>query len=247
MKNGFIKVYSIYALVCFVLLMLMIFPLVMIALLFGKIRGGNIIYVICNIWARLWYGLIGVRHEEIFLAPHNPNKQYIFVANHCSYMDIPPIVRTMKQPVRVLGKAETGKIPIFGWIYNAAVIAVSRENAANRAKSVRALKAAIANGISIFIFPEGTFNTTTEPLKDFYDGAFKIAIETQTPIKPILLLDTHKRLHHSKLLSLTPGKSRVLYLDEVDVSHYSMSDMNTLKQKVHDLMYNKLLEWQKHS
>ncbi len=38
------------------------------------------------------------------------------------------------------------------------------------------------------VFPEGTFNMTTEPLKEFYDGAFRVAIETQTPVKPVLFL-----------------------------------------------------------
>jgi 1-acyl-sn-glycerol-3-phosphate acyltransferase len=33
------------------------------------------------------------------------------------------------------------------------------------------------------IFPEGTFNETGKPLKSFYDGAFRISIETRTPVK----------------------------------------------------------------
>jgi 1-acyl-sn-glycerol-3-phosphate acyltransferase len=53
-----------------------------------------------------------------------------------------------------------------------AVVLVDRSNPEKRAQSLRALKAAIAHKISIFIFPEGTFNLTQKPLKDFYDGAF---------------------------------------------------------------------------
>ena len=84
------------------------------------------------------------------------------------------------------------KYPVFGIIYRMAAIVVDRSSPERRAQSVRALKAAIYKHISIFIFPEGTFNETREPLKDFYDGAFRIAIETQTPIKPILFLDTYE-------------------------------------------------------
>lgn len=73
------------------------------------------------------------------------------------------------------------------------VILVNRQNATKRAQSVRALKAAIKNNISIIIFPEGTFNETRQPLK-LLDGAFRIAIETQTPIKPLLLVDTLKKI-----------------------------------------------------
>ena len=113
-------------------------------------------------------------------------------------MDIPCIVMCIHQPLRVLGKYEMVRYPVFGFIYRVAAILVDRSDATHRARSVRALKAAIKRGISIFIFPEGTFNETDKPLKEFYDGAFRTAIETQTPIKPILFVDNDERLNHAK-------------------------------------------------
>jgi len=233
--NFFRFIYSIYALILFVAIMLLIFPFVMIASFFG-IKGGHEIYKLCSLWSRLWYAGIGMTHHEIYESPHDRNRQYIFVGNHISYMDIPPIVLAIHQPVRVLGKYEMVKIPVFGWIYRSAVILVDRRNAEQRAKSVRALKAAIAKGISIFLFPEGTFNESEKPLKDFYDGAFRIAIESQTPIKPILMIDTLERMHFKSVFSLSPGKNRVVYLDEIDVSSYTMKEVNQLKEKVYLLM-----------
>lgn len=228
--------YCIYALLLFIILMLLIFPLVLLALLLGKIRGGNIIYALCMIWGKIWYFLIGVQHREIYEAPHNWQKQYIFVANHISYMDIPPLVLIAHQPIRVLGKADMTRIPVFGWIYRAAVILVNRSNAETRARSVRALKAALRHGISIFIFPEGTFNETGNPLKNFFDGAFRIAIETATPIKPILLVDTVDRLHYRSIFELTPGPSRVVFLEEIPVAGLTMRDILSLKQQLYDAM-----------
>lgn len=228
--------YCIYALALFILIMFLIFPFVLLALPLGKIRGGNIIYKLCMLWGRTWYFLIGVTHKEIHESSHNPQQQYIFVANHISYMDIPPLVLIAHQPIRVLGKAEMTKIPVFGWIYRAAVILVDRTNPATRAKSVRALKAALRHGISIFIFPEGTFNETEQPLKHFFDGAFRIAIETETPIKPVLLVDTHDRLHYRGLFELTPGPSRVVYLEEIPVAGLGMKDILLLKQQVYNTM-----------
>lgn len=228
-------IYYTYAFITFVLIMLLSLPFVLVGSPFG-IKGGNFIYKICSLWARIWYLLIGIRHKEIFESPHDKSRQYIFVANHNSYMDIPPIVASIKQPVRVLGKYEIVKIPIFGWIYKTTVILVDRRNADKRSRSVRALKAAINHGISIFIFPEGTFNETGNPLKDFFDGAFRIAIETQTPIKPILFVDTIERMHYNSFFSLTPGSSRVVFLEEVDVSKYNMKQIQQLKKHVYDLM-----------
>jgi 1-acyl-sn-glycerol-3-phosphate acyltransferase len=225
-------IYCCYAVLSFVVLMLLVFPFVLIALLFGKIRGGNMIYEFCRYWAQSWYFLTGLKHKEIYEAPHDTAGQYIFVANHISYLDIPPIVLLAHQPIRVLGKYEMVKIPVFGWIYRAAVILVDRRDAETRARSVRALKSALKQHISIFIFPEGTFNETTAPLKSFYDGAFRIAIETQTPIKPVLFVDTPDRLHYHSLFSLTPGDNRVVFLETIPVEGLTIKQINDLKEKV---------------
>ena len=204
---------------------------------FGKVRAGNLVYKLCRYWAICWYFLVLIRHKEIYESPHNFNKHYIFVANHSSYLDIPSSVRCMHQPVRVLGKYEMVKYPVFGLIYRAAVILVDRRDADKRAKSVRALKAAIARGISIFIFPEGTFNESEQPLKDFYDGAFRTAVETQTCIKPILFIDNTKRLNQKSIFALTPGISRCIFLNEIEVDAYrTKEDVQLLKQKVYSIM-----------
>lgn len=218
-------------------------PFVMLSLLGGKIQGGNFIYRICKLWAKVWYFFIGIKHQDIFETPHDASRQYIFVANHISYIDIPPAVISLKQAYRVLGKYEMVKYPVFGWIYRAAVILVDRSSAEMRAKSFRALKSALTHGISIFIFPEGTFNETGKPLKEFFDGAFRLAIETQTPIKPLLFVDTNERLNQYDIFSLTPGLSRVVYLQEISVQGYTKSDVQKLKQLTYNAMEAGLLKY----
>lgn len=185
---------------------------------------------------RVWYLLTGIYHKDIYEEKEDRNKQYIFIANHISYMDIPPFLLAIRQPVRILGKYEMVKIPIFGWIYRVAVVLVDRSSPEARARSVRALKSALKRNISIFIFPEGTLNETGEPLKEFFDGAFRLAIEMQTPIKPLLFIDTVDRLHYKSLFVLTPGPNRVVHLPEVAVESLTINDLKLLKQKVHDIM-----------
>ncbi len=175
--------------------------------------------------------------------PHDKTKQYIFVANHISYLDAPVIVKTIRQKVRVLGKAEVSKVPLFGFIYRNAVVTVDRSSAAHRANSVRILKSVIRKGISIFIFPEGTFNETEKPLKQLYDGAFRIAIETQTPIKPVLFLDTYHGMHYRSAFSISPGRSRSVFLKEIPVEGLTGKDVEALKQKVQQVMEQKLREY----
>ncbi|MFM9910819.1 MAG: lysophospholipid acyltransferase family protein [Chitinophagaceae bacterium] len=220
--------------------MLLLLPFVIASSFFGKIRGGNFIFRLCGYWADCWFFLIGIRHQNIYETQYDKSKHFIFVANHSSYLDAAILVKSMKQPMRVLGKIEMTKIPLFGFIYRKAVVTVDRSNSDNRAKSVEILKSVINKGISIFIFPEGTFNLTSEPLKEFYDGAFRIAIETRVPIKPVLFLDACQRMNYKSIFSLNPGKSRSVFLEEISVEGYDQKDIELLKQKVYNVMDQKL-------
>ncbi|HMT75613.1 MAG TPA: lysophospholipid acyltransferase family protein [Chitinophagaceae bacterium] len=240
----FIKaIYSIYAAITFIAVMLLIFPFAIISSFFGRIRGGNMVYRLCIVWADLWFPLIGVWHKRIFEVPHDKTKQYIFVTNHISYLDAAIIPKAYRQPVRPLGKVEMSKVPVFGFIYRNAIVTVDRSSPENRASSVRVLKSIISKGISVLVFPEGTFNMGTTPLKDFYDGAFRVAIETQTPVKPVLFLDAYTRMPYESLFLMTPGKSRIVYLDEIPVNGYTLENVKELKDKVYAVMEKKLVEY----
>ena len=235
--------YCIYALALFVGIMLLFFPFMLIASLFGRITGGNMIYRLCMLWGDIWFPLIFIFHRNYYEQPLDKNKQYIFVANHISYLDAPILVKVIRRPIRALGKTEMAKVPVFGFIYKYAVVRVERGSAENRAKSVRNMRSILKKGISIIVFPEGTFNMTPNPLKDFYDGAFRVAIETQMPVKPILFLNTYDRMNYKSIFSLNPGKSRAIFLEEIPVEGLTQKDVAMLKQKIYDLMDRKLREY----
>ena len=236
-------IYCIYALLLFITIMLVLFPFILIASLFGRITGGNMIYRLCMLWGDLWFFFIFVFHRNHYEQPLDKNKQYIFVGNHISYLDAPLIVKTLRRPIRALGKTEMAKVPVFGYVYKYAVVRVDRSNADNRSKSVRNMKSILKKGISIVVFPEGTFNLTGNPLKDFYDGAFRVAIDAQMPIKPFLFPDVYDRMNYHSLFSLTPGKNRAIFLEEIPVEGLTQKDLPLLKQKVYDLMDRKLREY----
>jgi 1-acyl-sn-glycerol-3-phosphate acyltransferase len=243
--RGFLsKLYTIYALFWFALFTLIAFPFVIIFSFFGKRTGGNLICSMAKIWADIWYFILGIRHKNIFESSYDSDRNYIFLVNHISYMDIPCLFKAIrKQPFRVLGKEEIKKIPIFGFIYSRGAVMVDRGNTDRRAKSVRELKNLLKHHISICIFPEGTFNETGKPLKSFYDGAFRIAIETQTPVKPILFLDDYHLMNYHSLLSLKHGRSRAVFLEEISPNGYSLRDISAFKQKVYNIMETKLKDY----
>ncbi len=223
--------------------MLVLFPFVIIASFFGRIQGGNAVYRLCCLWGDLWFPLVGIRHRNEYKAPLDPNASHIFVMNHNAYLDAALLVKIFRMPLRALGKAEMGKIPVFGYIYRNAIVTVDRSSPANRARSVQVLTSVLRKGISVLVFPEGTFNETGAPLKDFYDGAFRIAIETGTPITPVLLLDSWSRMPPGKWFSLNPGRSRAIFLEEVPVAGLTKNDVSALKARVHAIMSESLIAY----
>lgn len=235
--------YVLYAFTLFVVLMVPVFLWSLAVSALGRIRGGNLVYEACKVWADLWFALVFIRHRNLYEEPLKEHQSYIFVANHISYLDSAIIPKTFRKPLRPLGKVEMTKVPIFGTIYKNAIVTVDRSSPANRARSVQVLMSLLKKEISVLVFPEGTFNTTHRPLKHFYDGAFKVAIETGTPIKPVLFLDAYDRLHYRSIFSLNPGKNRALFLKEIPTKGCTVKDMAALKQQVHDMMEEKLLQY----
>jgi 1-acyl-sn-glycerol-3-phosphate acyltransferase len=234
--------YVIYAIAVFTALMIPVFFWSLIASRFGKIRGGNLVYYGCMVWADLWFPLIFIWHRNVYVEKPKEHESYIFVANHISYLDAALLPKVFRHPVRPLGKVEMARIPVFGTIYKNAIVTVDRSSAGNRARSVQILKSILQKEISVLVFPEGTFNMTGKPLKEFYDGAFRIAIETGTPVKPVLFMNAYDRMHYRSVLSLNPGRSRAVFLPEVPVDGLTLADTAALRDKVYRIMEEELVK-----
>ncbi|OMP80292.1 1-acyl-sn-glycerol-3-phosphate acyltransferase [[Flexibacter] sp. ATCC 35208] len=235
--------YTIYASIMFIGIMLLILPFIFLASFSGRIRGGNIIYYFLWFWSRTWFPAVGIIVKRIYKYDRTDKTPFIYVVNHSTYLDAALAVGVMRLPFRPLGKIEMQKIPLFGFIYKHAVVPVDRSDAQARSRSVRELIATIREGVSILIFPEGTTNDTDKPLTQFHNGAFRIAIETQTPLQPILYLDCKDRMPRSKLQRLNPGRCRIVYLPPVKVAGMTMDDLPVLKQQVFDIMEKELLNY----
>ena len=176
------------------------------------------------------------------LRPSKKDGPFIYVANHDSYLDAPVTMLSLHGQFRALGKEEIRRVPVFGWIYRYGVILVDRSNKANRAKSIRILKHVLSKKINIIIFPEGGFNYTNQPLSKFFDGAFRIAIETQTPIVPMAYLNVKNILPRDSFFKLTPGKTKTIFLKPVSVSGMTIADLSALKVKVMKMIEAELIK-----
>ena len=110
---------------------------------------------------------------------------------------------------------------------------VDRNSDASRRKSFDDMKKVLRQGMHMCIYPEGTRNRTNEPLKKFYDGAFKLAVETKTAIIPALIFNTKKALPANKFFYFLPHKLEMHFLEPVAPG---INTVDQLKEKVFTIM-----------
>jgi 1-acyl-sn-glycerol-3-phosphate acyltransferase len=226
--------YTAYVVGSFLISLFFAFPFFLLISIGNNAAARKAIYTIIKYWARLWLWLIGMPIQVKGIKP--AAGRYVIVANHISYLDTLVIFPGLPVYFRPLGKIEISKIPVLGFVYRQIVVMVDRDNDKSRALSMRLMWRALQHEGSILIFPEGTFNETGAPLKEFYNGAFRLAINTQTPILPVLFPDTVNRWHYSAWWKLWPGRNRVVYLEPVSTTGLTLKDLPALKQAVYSVM-----------
>lgn len=220
--------------------MILYLPGILIPFLFGD-KGGAISYLFLKIWSWTFSQLNRIIYRIEGRENIKKGKAYIYVSNHTSYLDIPGISLTIPTQFRPLAKKELKRIPIFGWIAQAACVIVDRSSNESRRKSMEHLKQILADGISILIFPEGTQNRSTARLQPFYDGAFRIAIETGQPLLPIIVLNAGKLMPPNKI-HIEPGTIKIVIGKEIKTDGLSLKDTTALKEKVYNEMDKLILD-----
>jgi 1-acyl-sn-glycerol-3-phosphate acyltransferase len=223
--------YLLYSAIVFFLLMIIVCPFIIISTgIFNEKTGRKIAFYFLKFWAWsfslftcLWFSAKG---KEI-----DTSRAYIYVGNHSSFLDAVAIVICIPQAFSPLGKIEMLKIPVFGWIYKCLVVMIDRSSRESRDHSVAELRKDLADGQSILIFPEGTMNKSDQPLNAFYDGAFRLAIETQTPILPFAILNSRAHLPRTDPLLLNPGLIKTVFGETIEVKGLVAEDLEELKEK----------------
>lgn len=234
LRKGLQLIYTVYVLAIFLACLLAAFPLFLIIGFRDKPMARQIIWYITHYWSMAWLFIIGMPMSKS--GPKPANKKYVYVANHISYLDTVLIYAAIPHYFRTLAKKEMARIPVFGFVYKQLAILVDRSSTESRAKSLRLMWRVLKHESNVAIFPEGTFNETSRPLKDFYDGAFRLAISAQVPVLPVIFPDTVHRWHYSGWWKLSPGRNRVVYLKPIETQGMAAQDLPVLKNKVYAAM-----------
>ncbi len=163
-----------------------------------------------------------------------PGETYVVVCNHNAFMDVPVSCPYIPGGNKTIAKMELSKVPVFGLIYATGSVLVDRKNETSRRESFSKMKEVLAMGLHMSIYPEGTRNTTNEPLKPFHDGAFRLAIDTNKKIIPTLIFNTRKAMPSDRTFFLLPFRLSMHFLEPVEISKNDTSQ--SLKEKVFAIM-----------
>ena len=190
---------------------------------------------VSRLWMFIYLNLIGcplkVKNAQYF----NSVENCIVVSNHNSLMDVPVTTPFMPRANKTIAKKSFSVIPIFGWIYSFGSVLVDRKSDASRRKSYEDMKKVLQIGLDMVIYPEGTRNRTDKPLKEFYDGAFRLAVDTKKPVISTLVFNTKKVLPVHKTFYMLPHTLEMHFLPPVNSDGLSAKE---LKEKVFKLMWD---------
>ncbi len=213
---------------------IILFP-ILVFILFLPNFYKYIFWVARNIWAPfILYGM-GFRLEIRYKGEIDKKRQYLFVANHTSYIDPFIMLRVVKEPFVFVGKKELVKIPLFGYIYKRAAIMVDRSSSKSRYGVYGRADKVLDRGYSVCIFPEKDYLDETILLNPFKHGAFKIGIFNQFPIIPMVFFDC-KRKQPWYTTHGYPGKLRINVYPSVSTKGMDEADIARLQNKIYNLI-----------
>ncbi len=196
----------------------------------------NITGIFGRMWGRWVLWSTGINYTIRGLQNLEPNKQYIFVSNHESALDIPLSVAGLPYNNVFLAKKELFKIPIFGWAMHAAgMVRVDRQNREKARLSVdRALKQIRKTNISIMIYPEGT-RTLTGDLLPFKKGSYLLAIRSGLSVVPITIKGMFDILSKNSF-KLKQGKVELIIDKPIQTSSLTEKDRDYLLEKTREII-----------
>lgn len=237
----FRKIWVVWATAIFLLLMFFSLPVLAINMIITPGERALIknIHYLHHVFTPLFLTLVGVRLKVTGAGQLTKGQSYVLVGNHRSALDFIVNAHAFPGVFRFLAKKELQKIPIFGWVVKKMCLTVDRSSAISRARSVVALKQNLAEGWSIFIYPEGSRNDGKAPLAPFFDGAFRIAIQTGAPIAVQTILNI-EAVTGREGAGLQPGVVKIVWSAPIQTAGMTDADIIPLRDRVAAMMTEQL-------
>ena len=205
--GAFELLYGLYAMSIFTILL---FPLwTLVAITRNRTHAAWLIHKGTRLMLRMAFVPVRVEGQEI-LDQRKTSGPWIFAPNHASYLDILINLAFLPPDVRFVAKGEIRDMLFFSTMARrSGQFSFNRSDPQARIRQAEQVNAALQNGESVAIYPEGTFTAVTG-IRPFQLGAFKAAVDTQRPICPVSVSGA-RRILRDKTKLPRPGRITVTF------------------------------------
>lgn len=181
------------------------------------------------------------------LANIDPQKAYVMVSNHQSLMDILVIYGIMRD-FKWVSKEEMFKVPVIGWSLTLnQYVRIRRGDGCSTKEMLKTCQYWLKQNTSVVMFPEGTRSIDGE-IQNFRYGAFKLAVDADTPIIPIVIDGTRPIMpkgslqigfrSHIRLKALPPVYPKDFNYDSHALSSYvrnlMIAELSKIRQEAQE-------------
>ncbi|WP_022767809.1 lysophospholipid acyltransferase family protein [Butyrivibrio sp. NC2007] len=160
----------------------------------------------------------------------------LYVSNHRSIFDIVVTYPRVPRRTGYIAKQESMKLPVISfWMVYLDCLFLDRSDIRKGLEMVLTAIDKVKNGISIFIYPEGTRNKTDKPLGEFHKGSFKIAQKSGCPIVPVVVNHTRDCFeNHMPWIKKTTVV--IEYCEPIRIKELEKEDQKNIDQYVKNII-----------
>jgi 1-acyl-sn-glycerol-3-phosphate acyltransferase len=163
----------------------------------------------------------------------DPAQVYVMVSNHMSGLDI-IVLFQLHNHFKWVAKKGLFIVPFIGW--NMALngyISIERGRGRSKLRMMDKAADSIRKGNSVILFPEGT-RSPDGKLQTYKTGAFRLALETRTPILPLVIKGTNLALKKGGLRVNKNRNMQLTILDPIPFESFKHMDSRELSLFIHE-------------
>lgn len=165
------------------------------------------------------------------------DRSVLYIGNHRSYFDIIIAYTLVPSLTGFIAKKETAKVPLLkNWMDNVNCLFLDRDNIKQGLQTILNACEQVKNGISIFIFPEGTRNKNADEFLPFKGGSFKIATKTGCEIIPVAI-NNSEMLFEAHFPKIKRANVIIEFGKPISVKDMSRDEQKVLPDTVKDIIF----------
>lgn len=195
----------------------------------------------CKLLSPVGLWLSGIKAENRRYKEFLSTPQCVYMANHQSNLDLFIFGPHQYYGRNVtVGKKQIKYLPFFGQVFwLAGHILIDRSNKkGSHEKMDQLVKQLMKIKKNLWIFPEGT-RSKGKGLGEFKKGPFRMSIELQLPIYPVVCSSLHKTLDYRKWHA---GNILTTMGEPIPTKGLTMDDVDELRNKVKSKMQEMIAE-----